>query len=152
MAPKPFPWTEDVETEIFTRMESGEGIREICGTDRDEWLPSQFTFYKRLDNDEAFAKRYMRAREVQAHLETDEIKNIADNATPEDVHVARLRIDARKWRAAKLAPKVYGEKLAIGGASDLPPVRSEVSAVDLLRERLDAVAKRLGTDSEPAER
>jgi hypothetical protein len=29
--------------------------------------------------------------------------------------VARLRVDARKWRAGKLAPKVYGEKLDLSG-------------------------------------
>jgi hypothetical protein len=39
-----------------------------------------------------------------------EIKAIADNATNEDYNVARLKIDSRKWRASKLAPKVYGER------------------------------------------
>jgi len=145
-----FKWTEDIENEIFRRMQEGEAISAICGKGRDDWLPHEWTFYKRITEDEDFAKKYARAREVQAHRETEEIRAIADLATPEDVHVARLRIDARKWRASKLAPKVYGDKLAIGGASDLPPVRSEVSAVDLLRERLDAVAKRLGTDGEAA--
>ena len=144
----PFPWTEEIETEIFSRMQQGESVKTICGIGRDDWLPSQVTFYKRVAEDEEFAKKYTRARETQAHLEAEEIREIADAATPENVHVARLQIDARKWRAGKLAPKVYGDKLAIGGASDLPPVRSEVSAADLLRERLDAVAKRLGTDGE----
>jgi Bacteriophage Sf6, terminase small subunit-like len=43
---------------------------------------------------------------------TDEIVEIADNATPQDAHVARLKVDARKWVAAKLLPKKYGDRPA----------------------------------------
>lgn len=109
--PAPYVWTPEMEVEIFSRLMQGETIMEICGVDRDDFIPSETTFYKRLLNDAAFAKDYTRAREVQAHHENDEIRQIADQATPEDVQVARLRIDARKWRASKMAPKVYGEKI-----------------------------------------
>ncbi|ARO14425.1 hypothetical protein BVG79_01079 [Ketogulonicigenium robustum] len=71
------------------------------------------TFYKKLAEDDDFAKRYARAREVQAHREFDEIRDIADRADSESVGLAKLQIDARKWRAGKLAPKVYGEKQAV---------------------------------------
>lgn len=108
-----FNWTEDIEQEIFNRIIGGEGVCQICGTERDDFLPSEKTFYKRLSMDADFAQRYTRAREAQAHRESDEIKAIADQATPEDYNVARLRIDARKWRAGKLAPKVYGDKLDV---------------------------------------
>ena len=36
---------------------------------------------------------------------------MADAATPEDWQVVKLRIWARRWRASKLAPKVYGERI-----------------------------------------
>lgn len=39
----------------------------------------------------------------------------------------RLRVDSRKWVASKLLPKVYGDKLALGGAADLPPIQSNVT-------------------------
>ena len=39
---------------------------------------------------------------------------------------SRLRVDARKWLAAKLAPKKYGEKIAVGGADDLPPIKQSL--------------------------
>jgi hypothetical protein len=42
----------------------------------------------------------------------DEIVEIADNATPQDAHVARLKVDARKWVAAKLLPRKYGDRPA----------------------------------------
>ena len=120
--PKPFAWTDEIEQEILTRIMRGESVLRICGTDRDDFLPSEATFYKHLAEDDAFAKKYARAREAQAHREFDEIRQIAENAKPDTVAVARLQIDARKWRASKLAPKVYGEKIAVGGADDLPPL------------------------------
>lgn len=109
----PFNWTVEIDEEILTRLAEGESIKDICGKDRKKGLPSEWTFYKRLLDDEAFAKRYTRARETQAHREADEIREIADASTNEDYQVSRLRIDARKWRAAKMAPKVYGDKLDI---------------------------------------
>ena len=33
-------------------------------------------------------------------------------ATPQNAHVARLQVDTRKWVAAKLLPKKYGDRPA----------------------------------------
>jgi hypothetical protein len=127
MPPKPYAWTQEVEDEILGRIARGEAIHVICD---DDWLPSLNTMYKRLANDEAFREKYAHARDLQADREFDEIRNIADLATPEDVQVARLRIDARKWRAAKLRPKVYGDKIDVehsGGVTiTLPPDSREL--------------------------
>lgn len=97
-------------------MIGGEGIVKILGAGKDDFLPTERTFYRRIAEDQAFCQRYARARESQAHREAEEIREIADEATPETVQVARLRVDARKWRASKLAPKVYGDKLEVNGA------------------------------------
>ena len=114
-----FKWTQEVEDEIFGRMLKGEGVVTILGPDRDDFLPSEATFYRKLQSgDAAFCEKYARAREAQAHREAEEIKEIADLATPENVHVARLRMDARKWRAGKLAPKVYGDKIEVNGPGE----------------------------------
>lgn len=117
MARPSYEWTPDVEDEILKRIANGEAIRNICGVDRDEWLPSWDTFRKRLANDSEFAAQYAHAREAQADIEFDAIRQIADEATPENVAVARLQIDARKWRAGKLRPKVYGDKLDLTHAN-----------------------------------
>jgi hypothetical protein len=114
-----FKWTPEIEDEIFGRMIKGEGIVAILGADKDDFLPSEATFYRKLQSgDAAFCEKYARARESQAHREAEEIKQIADAATPENVHVARLRMDARKWRAGKLAPKVYGDKIEVNGPGE----------------------------------
>ena len=41
-----------------------------------------------------------------------ECLEIADKATPENVSVARLQVDTRKWAAARLAPKKYGDHIS----------------------------------------
>ena len=138
-----FQWTQDIEDEIFARLIDGESIVDICGDDREKTMPSQRTFYRRLSDDTDFWQRYARAREAQAHREAEEIRTIADMATPEDYNVARLRIDARKWRAAKLAPKAYGDRVITQGDKDADPIQVEdVSAVELIKARLDAIAGR----------
>lgn len=41
-------------------------------------------------------------------IENADSKVVADN---EHINRSRLRIDTRKWIAAKLAPKIYGDKM-----------------------------------------
>lgn len=42
-----------------------------------------------------------------------------------DPAAARVVLASKQWRAAKLAPKRYGDKLAIGGADDMPAIRTD---------------------------
>ncbi len=146
---KPFVWTAEVEEEIFKRIGEGQSIRAALA---DDWLPGWTTMNKRLASDPEFAARYARAREVQADRLFDECLEIADQyeqakeheeGGTDHINRARLRIDTRKWMAGKLRPKVYGDKVAIGGADDLPPIQTEdQSAALLLKAHLDAIASR----------
>ena len=144
----PFPWTQDIEAEIFQRIASGKSIRAAID---DDWLPSWPTVNKRLASDPEFAARYARAREDQADKIFEECLEIADQydqmaekleGGTDHINRARLRIDTRKWMAGKLRPKVYGDKVAIGGADDLPPIKQEISEADILGPRLAAITSR----------
>lgn len=117
----PYKWTEEIEQEIFDRIAKGQAVRSIC---KDDWLPSERTFYKRLAEDAEFTQRYMRAREAQADAIFEECLIIADSQEGDVIEVdgveqvnhdaiarAKLRIDTRKWMAGKLRPKVYGDKM-----------------------------------------
>lgn len=99
-------------------------------------MPAQSTVFKWLSEQSAFSEQYVRAREAQADKLADEILSIADDGTNDTYKTddgegvnhdviarSRLRVDARKWLASKMAPKKYGDKMAIGGADDLPPVQ-----------------------------
>ena len=62
---------------------------------------------------------------------------ISDLATPEDVSVAKLRVDARKWYITKVAPKKYGDKVTqeITGVHGAP-IEQKIS-MDLSRLSVD---------------
>lgn len=103
-------------------------------------------------NSDANHDAHTRARERGADKHVEDILAIADEVhveakyDGEDVRLQldatavarnRLRVDTRKWLAAKMNAKKYGEKLAIGGASDLPPIQAAYSMSD---EELLAIA------------
>ena len=120
---------------ICARIAGGESLRTIC-LSKD--LPTPQGVRKWLNADEGgeLVARYARAREEQADHYADEIISIADNEdlAPED---RRIMVDARKWVASKLKPRKYGDKLALGGADDLPAINAGV------QERADAFTDRL---------
>lgn len=144
---------------ILQRLAEGEPLRVIC---RDDGLPSAGTFLGWVLEDPELAERYTRARASGLDVMADEIVSIAD--TPEIgqktvskatglevtegdmVDHRRLRVEARKWLLAKMAPKKYGEKLAIGGADDLPPIKT--MSDDALQARIAALHKKVGGGAE----
>lgn len=129
---RPSLYRDDVAAEICDRLAKGESLVSICADETSGWLPSQTTVYRWLDESAEFRERYARARELQAETFVDEIVSIADQpnartTTDGEVHLSdpvrdRLRMDARKWVASKLAPKKYGEKITqeVTGADGEP--------------------------------
>jgi len=49
------------------------------------------------------------AREQAAHVFAEEALAISDAATPQDVQVAKLRVDTRRWIASKWDRALYGD-------------------------------------------
>jgi hypothetical protein len=147
MAGRPSSFTQEVADAICERIAEGESLRSIC---QDDDKPSKATVFRWLAADEIFRDQYARAREAQADALFDEILNIADDGrndtyTDEDgnertnqdvIARSRLRVDARKWMAGKLRPKVYGEKLDLAHSGEL-----RVTAVtELSDDELAAIA------------
>jgi hypothetical protein len=104
---RPTSYNLELAALICERLGQGEALKRIC---QDDHMPSQAIVYIWLTKHPEFLEMYTRAREDQADTLADEITDIADRADPENVNVARLRVDARKWVAAKLKPKKYGDK------------------------------------------
>jgi len=119
--------TDAVVFELLERIADGESLRAIC---RDDHMPDKATVFRWLADDAELRDQYARARETQADSIFDEIIEIADDArndwmekldaegqsagwvlNGDHVQRSRLRIDARKWMAGKLRPKVYGDKV-----------------------------------------
>jgi hypothetical protein len=141
MKGRPSKFTQAIADAICEGLADARSLRSICC---DEKMPSQTTVFRWLADDryKAFREQYARAREAQADAIFDEILDIADDGSNdwmdrkredgstdetlnhEHVQRSKIRIDARKWMAGKLAPKKYGEKIEIehGGNIGMPPV------------------------------
>lgn len=120
-------FSDDLADQICEGIADGRSLRSICN---DVGMPNKATVFRWLAGNEAFRDRYARARDAQADAIFDEILDIADDASNdwmerrgeedsgwvvngEHVQRSRIRIDARKWMAGKLRPKVYGDKLDV---------------------------------------
>lgn len=104
-------WDEfdpDLAAKVLERLTEGESLKAIC---RDADMPSRTIVYVWLGNNDDFANNYARARATQADLFAEEIQEIADDPvlTPDD---KRVRIDARKWRAARQNWRAWGDKVS----------------------------------------
>lgn len=85
---------------------------------------------------EAVPERSARAREARARTariwDEKATKVIEDAKDPFELSKAKELAHHYRWRASKIAPRDYGDKVAIGGADDLPPIKT------LSEDQLDA--------------
>jgi hypothetical protein len=118
---------------VCSLLAEGQSLRKICQLEKMPHISTVMDWLMRGTGEAkrkpyiAFAEQYARAREAQAEVLADEIIDISDDATQDDLFndegkrvlnaewVARskLRVDARKWVASKLLPKKYGEKTTL---------------------------------------
>jgi hypothetical protein len=150
---RPTDYDEETASSICVRIANGQPLRKIC---MEEGMPVQSTVYVWLTRFPEFAEMYARAREDQADTLADEIQAIADE-TPEmnpivdkngeliriEMHSAYIqwqknRIDARKWVAAKLKPRKYGDKVQLSGDAENPlKVEADVTIFDTVLKGIE---------------
>jgi len=108
-AGRPTDYGDEVVDLICSRLAVGESLNRIC---KDADMPAMSTVFGWLSKYPEFLEKYTRAREAQAETHADRIIEIADDADI-DAHHKRIMVDARKWVAAKLKPKRYGDKAEV---------------------------------------
>ena len=91
--------------------------------------------WKIINGDEALQTRYARAREARGHAQGEAVGELGQavlaGVYPPDV--ARVALDAMKWSAARMAPKVYGDKVDLthaGPGGGAIPLSLSVRFVD----------------------
>jgi len=148
---RPSTFTDDKFAEIVERISNGEPLAQVC---RDEHMPALRTVYDWMEERPNLSARFARAREAGYDMIAVDTLQIADDSRndymeklsrsgdeqavkamafdAEHVQRSKLRIETRLKLLAKWDPKRYGEKLALGGADDLPPIRT------MTDEQLDA--------------
>ena len=109
---KPVTITPELFDDILERLANGESLRAIC---RDDHTPSIWAFLRYVDKSEEAAQQYARARESNGDYHGSSVAQIAADVVagviPPDV--ARVAMDAHKWTAGRLKPKVYGDKVEV---------------------------------------
>ena len=161
-APKPTPrrvFDQKVADIICMMLSEGMSLRQILKADTTGALPAQSTVYEWLLRYPLFAEQYARAREEQADTNADEILEIADEMPPEYtdekgrtsldltyIQWQKNRIEARKWTAAKLRPKKYGDRMAVEGVEGGAPIATEDAGANKFLEiiRNMEMSKRAG--------
>lgn len=122
---RPTDYTPALAASICEQLAEGKSLNAICAVDG---MPHKSSVYLWLTRHSEFSDMYARAREDQADTLADEIIDIADTplmgvktktdgegnveTTEGDMlEHRRLQVDARKWVAAKLKPRKYGERI-----------------------------------------
>ena len=104
----PSKYTHETAKEICRMIENGMTLVAICQLPD---MPDISTVYDWLDAHPDFAESYARARQRQADTFASMVMTEAFSS--HDAQIGRLRIDALKWTASKLAPKKYGDKIEV---------------------------------------
>jgi hypothetical protein len=151
-AGRPTDYCQELADAICERIANGESLRHICSGPE---MPNRASVFRWLGLHKEFSDLYARAKEEAAELFAEEIVEIADEregkaimADGAEVAVVfdstavarnRLRVDARKWVAAKLKPRKYGERVAqeISGPNGGPVQITRVERVIVRPENPD---------------
>ena len=123
----PSTYSDDIAELICAYLAEGKSMRTIATFEGMPCIKTMFTWMRVYPE---FLQRYTRAKAESAESLAEEIIDIADDARNdwmevevkgqtitkldrEHVERSKLRIESRKWIAAKLLPKKYGERLDV---------------------------------------
>lgn len=125
---RPSSYSEQTGLAVCGWIKQGYTLRQIGALPN---MPSKATIIRWLAEFPEFCDHYARAGEIRALVMGDEIIEIADDSrndwieregkdgvvelvpNEERISRARARIDARKWLMSKMAPKKFGDRLAL---------------------------------------
>lgn len=122
---RPTIFDQDLADRICSQLADGDSMRTVC---KAEDMPCKATLFNWIRTNEDFLDQYTRAKQESADALTDEMLDIADDASNDwmlnndkdnegykvngdHIQRSRLRIETRKWLASKLKPKKYGDKI-----------------------------------------
>lgn len=129
---RPSKFSQALADEIVERVSNGEPLAPVC---RDLGL-GLTTWYEWCKSRPDLSEAIRRAREAGEEILLAGTLEIADAPPPltamgatdgAAVQHAKLRIETRLKLLAKWNPRKWGDKIAIGGADDLPALRSDVA-------------------------
>ncbi len=121
--PRPTIYTEAIGSKICARLAAGETLVAIC---KPAGMPSEAVVrYWAWKPNHPFGPLYRDARMIGYLRMSDEITNISDGidevtgekrkgaGTNEEIRRDALRVSARQWVAARMLPKVFGDRITL---------------------------------------
>lgn len=104
-------------------------MRTICS---DADMPDRTTVSRWCEARPEFAAKCARARVDQSDFIFDDISQIERQTLSGEVDAAAARcvIASKQWRASKLAPKKYGDRMTLAGDADNPVMGMTEAQVD----------------------
>lgn len=108
------PISEAVRASICEQLSQDMSLKEICAQ---PGMPGRGDVYREMDADEGFRTRCARARISQAESIADDLAGIEARTLRGEIDpaAARVVLASKQWRASKLSPKKYGDKLDLTG-------------------------------------
>lgn len=145
---RPSVYDDGILEKICDGLSEGMSIKAICDPDT---MPHFTEVYREMKKSEDVANAIAQAREAQQEFIADEIIEMADLATPENVNVVKLQIWARQWRAAKLAPKKYGDNQKVEVNHNIKIAEEHAAAlIELSRRKREAEGKLIDITPDPS--
>jgi hypothetical protein len=128
-------YTSGLAEIICQRLADGESLRRIC---QDDDMPNRSTVFDWLDRIEGFQAAYDAAHERQGHLMAElALEAALEEGDPTD---RRLKWDALRWHAGKLAPKKWSDKSKVELTGELSLTAGVADRLGAARQRLVASA------------
>lgn len=117
---RPTKYTIELATAICADLSEGKSLKRVCEA---EEMPSVRSVWEWLRLYPEFSQMYARSKEESADALSDDLENIAQDVLQGklDPNAGRVAADIKKWVAAKLKPRKYGDKIDMTtNGKDLP--------------------------------
>jgi hypothetical protein len=129
----PVFYSVELADRVIGELMGGRTLVDVCN---DPGMPHRCTVLAWVRRDEdGFAARYREAREIGSQIMVDELIQIGDDLarrrqragggepgapgiSREDVDVARIRCDNRRWVLSRAMPRIYGDRVRIDARHD----------------------------------
>lgn len=151
-AGRPTGYSKEFADEICDKISScSDGLTVLCA--KNPHWPTRETIYQWMKLHKYFSDIYAQAKRQQIEAIVDDILTIADDtsqdtliktnkdgeeyecANNEFINRSRLRVDTRKWIAAKLAPRLYGENVGVRELyEEIAELKKEMEARGVARD------------------
>lgn len=138
---RPTACTTEILEEILDRIANGEYLEDIC---RDDHMPDRRTVQRHKRRDDKFRRAYACAREDQMESFEYEAMRVAKDGSGdmkevenadgtkrtvvdyENINRSKLIVEQMRWTMTKLAPTIYGERVALD-LNDVTPLERILS-------------------------